>query len=122
MNEFGGFYLSRQSKNGKQLAILAVLTEISRPDIELSAARTNAPAVWKPQNKKEIMLKIYRPNTGLQSGCESLADIENAYVKVVKDKAKLPWQQQYDSSAKNCGHVYLSGSCRNVALGKKCEV
>lgn len=103
---------------------MAVLAEIDRPDNEIAAARTHtdALAVRKSPNKKEIMLNIYRPNTGLQNCCVSLADIENAYVKVAKDKAKLSWQQQYGSSKKTCSHAYWAGNCHNIALGKKCEV
>lgn len=114
-NEIEGFYLSQRSRYGKQTAILAVMTEKS-----LSTVPSNSRE--KSLDKRVALLKIYRPNTGLQYRHESLADIEKKYMKVNKDEAKDPWCQQYDSSANTCAHAYWAGNCRNIESGKKCEV
>ncbi|KAG4065553.1 hypothetical protein HA402_013323 [Bradysia odoriphaga] len=105
-----GFYLSNQSRNGKQTAILAF-------KIDTGLKKKNDAV-----NKKEQMFQLYRPNTGLQFRPESLAEIEKKYKKVQSDEAESHWTQQYDASVNTCSHAYWRGNCRNVSMGQECEV
>lgn len=105
-----GFYLSNQSRNGKQTAILAFKID--------TGSKKKADTV----SKKDIMFQLYRPNTGLQFRPESLAEIEKKYKKVQSDEAESHWTQQYDSSVNICSHAYWRGNCRNVSMGHECEV
>lgn len=118
-NEKEGFYLSQQSRNGKHTAVLAVIIDNDRPAGGSSSASKKKD---KAPSKKEMMFKIYRPNTGLQFRHESLAEIEKKYKKVQSDEAELHWNQQYDASVLTCSHAYWRGSCRNVSSGIECEV
>lgn len=105
-----GFYLSQQTRNSKQTAVLAVAidTGIKKKNDKLS--------------KKDQMFQLYRPNTGLQFKTESLAEIEKKYKKVQSDDAEPHWTQQYDASVNTCSHAYWRGNCRNVSMGQECEV
>lgn len=108
-----GFYLSQQTRNGKQTVILAC-------EVELSAAA--AKKVKESKAKKEMMFQVYRANTGLQFRNETLAELEKKYKKVESEEAEHHWTQQYDSSVNTCSHAYWRGNCRNVSMGQECEV
>ncbi len=112
-----GFYISHQARNGRYTAILAVA-------IETRNTSSGAPSSMskKKDKKKDIMFRIYRPNTGLQIRHESLADLEKKYKKVDSDTAEPHWIQQYDASVNTCSHTYWKGTCRNISLGLDCEV
>lgn len=105
-----GFYLSNQSRNGKQTTILAFKID------------TGSKKKSETVSKKEMMFQLYRPNTGLQFRPESLAEIEKKYKKVQSDEAEAHWTQQYDASVNTCSHAYWRGNCRNVSMGQECEV
>ncbi|XP_053689693.1 protein strawberry notch isoform X1 [Sabethes cyaneus] len=109
-----GFYLSKQARNGKYAAILAIEIE-----------NTNTPkkkTELKTQNKKDLMFQIYRPNTGLQLKLESLEELEKKYKKVLSDATEPHWVQQYDASVNTCSHSYWKGMCRYLTMGQDCEV
>lgn len=111
-----GFYVSQQTRNGKQTVILASQIELS------AAAAKKAKESSSKSAKKEILFQVYRANTGLQFRNESLAEIEKKYKKVESDEAEQHWTQQYDASVNTCSHAYWRGNCRNVAMGQDCEV
>ncbi|XP_058836760.1 protein strawberry notch isoform X2 [Topomyia yanbarensis] len=111
-SETEGFYLSKQARNGKLAAILAV-------EIENTASTKKKSSL---KSKKDMMFQIYRPNTGLQFKHESLDELEKKYKKVLIDEAEAHWGQQYDASVNTCSHSYWKGVCRYVTLGQDCEV
>lgn len=120
-SEKEGFYLSHQSRNNKQTAVLAVMIEGTD-----SAGNSSKSSSSKKKDgkisKKDIMFQIYRPNTGLQFRPESLAEMDKKYKKVQSDEAETHWTQQYDASVNTCSHAYWRGNCRNVSMGQECEV
>lgn len=118
-NEKEGFYLSHQTRNGKQTAILAVMIDSGSADTSTTSSTSNKK---REKSKKDIMFQVYRPNTGLQFRTESLAEIEKKYKKVQSDEAESHWTQQYDASVNTCSHAYWRGNCRNVTMGHECEV
>lgn len=118
-NEKEGFYLSHQSRNGKQTAILAVMVESNESS---SNSSSSSKKKTEKSSKKDIMFQVYRPNTGLQFRRESLAEIEKKYRKVQSEEAETHWTQQYDASVNTCSHAYWRGNCRNAYLGHECEV
>lgn len=120
-NEKDGFYLSHQSRNGKQTAILAVMIEGS-DTASNSKLNTSSKKKDGKVSKKDIMFQVYRPNTGLQFRTESLAEIIKKYKKVQSDEAETHWTHQYDASVNTCSHAYWRGNCRNVSMGQECEV
>ncbi|XP_058458081.1 protein strawberry notch isoform X3 [Malaya genurostris] len=107
-----GFYLSKQARNGKYAAILAVEIE----------STTSGKKKLEPRSKKDIMFQIYRPNTGLQFKHESLDELEKKYKKVLSDEAEAHWGQQYDASVNTCLHSYWKGMCRHTTMGQECEI
>lgn len=107
-----GFYLSKQTRNSKYTAILAV-------EIENTATTKKK---TETKSKKDMMYQIYRPNTGLQFKHESLDELEKKYKKVLSDEAESHWTQQYDASVNTCSHSYWKGICRYVSMGQDCEV
>ena len=108
-----GFYLSHQTRNGKQTAILAC---------QIESVATSSKKKSETKSKKDILFQLYRPNTGLQFRPESLAEIEKKYKKVQSNEAESHWTQQYDASVNTCSHAYWRGNCRNVSMGQECEV
>ncbi|XP_055317524.1 protein strawberry notch isoform X2 [Sitodiplosis mosellana] len=118
-SEKEGFYLSHQNRNGKQTPVLAVMIDNERSGGSSSSSKKKSD---KSPSKKDVMFKIYRPNTGLQFRHESLAEIEKKYKKVQSDEAEPHWNQLYDSSVQTCSHAYWRGNCRNVSSGVECEV
>lgn len=107
-----GFYLSKQARNGKYSAILAVEIDDS----------VNIKKKTDTKRKKDIMFQIYRPNTGLQVKHESLEEVEKKFKKVLSDEAEPHWTRQYDASVNTCAHSYWKGMCRYVSMGQDCEV
>ncbi|KAK6620595.1 hypothetical protein RUM43_010887 [Polyplax serrata] len=103
-----GFWLSHQIRNNKQTAILAIAVDCGKSK--------------KPENKKESLYTIYRPNTGLQLRQETLAELEKKYKKVDDENAQAHWTQQYIASVTTCSHAYWKGNCKNVTLNLDCEV
>ncbi|XP_055700314.1 protein strawberry notch isoform X4 [Phlebotomus papatasi] len=110
-SEKEGFYLSHQTRNGKQTAILVCFVETA-----------GVKKKKDEKKKKDILCQIYRPNTGLQFRQESLAEIEKKYKKASSEEAEQHWMQQYDASVNTCSHAYWRGNCRNVSMGQDCEV
>ncbi|XP_062554438.1 protein strawberry notch isoform X2 [Armigeres subalbatus] len=108
-----GFYLSRQARNGKHAAVLAV---------EIDLAPNANKKKTEPRSKKEIMFQIYRPNTGLQVKHESLDELEKKYKKILSDEAEPHWTRQFDASVNTCSHSYWKGMCRYVTMGQDCEI
>lgn len=118
-----GFYLSHQTRNGKQTAILAVMVDVNEASSSASGSvSTTLKKKGEKSSKKDIMFQVYRPNTGLQFRRESLAEIEKKYRKVQSEEAESQWTQQYDASVNTCSHAYWRGNCRNAYLGHECEV
>lgn len=117
-----GFYLSHQSRNGKQTAILACVVETPPTTGGSSSTSGSKSKKSEHKSKKDQLYQIYRPNTGLQIRTETLGELEKKYKKVQSDEAEPHWTQQYDSSANTCSHAYWRGNCRNVSLGMECEV
>lgn len=113
-----GFYVSPQNRNGKQNVIL--VAEVS--ELAASSSSNKRKTDKQRAHKKDIMLQIYRPNTGLQVRHESMADIEKKYKKITSDDAMIHWEQQYDASINTCSHAYWRGVCRTVSAGGECEV
>ncbi|XP_037935449.1 protein strawberry notch isoform X2 [Teleopsis dalmanni] len=111
--KYDGFYLSHQTRNNKRTAILAV---------EIEATETSKHKKHEKPSKKDMMFRVYRPNTGLQVRNESLAEIEKKYKKVGSEEAETHWIAQYDASVNICSHAYWNGNCRNVNMGCECEV
>ncbi|XP_055535326.1 protein strawberry notch isoform X2 [Wyeomyia smithii] len=107
-----GFYLSKQARNEKYAAILAVEIE----NINTSKKKSES------KSKKDMMFQIYRPNTGLQLKLESLDELEKKYKKVLSDAAESHWSQQYDASVNTCSHNYWKGVCRYMTMGQDCEI
>ncbi|XP_065082597.1 protein strawberry notch isoform X2 [Ochlerotatus camptorhynchus] len=107
-----GFYLSKQARNGKYSAILAVEIDDS----------VNIKKKTDTKRKKDIMFQIYRPNTGLQVKHESLEEVEKKFKKVLSDEAEPHWTRQYDASVNTCAHSYWKGMCRYVSMGQDCEI
>lgn len=107
-----GFYLSKQARNGKHSAVLAV--EIENLNVNKKKG--------EPKSKKDIMFQIYRPNTGLQVKPESLEELEKKYKKVLSDEAEPHWTRQFDASVNTCSHSYWKGMCRYVTMGQDCEI
>ncbi|XP_074642051.1 protein strawberry notch homolog 1-like [Tubulanus polymorphus] len=97
-----GFYVSTQMRARNTTCILAVAQSSSR--------------------KREKLYNVYRPNTGLQPRPESLESIKKKYKKVVADEAQYSWEQQFDSSAKHCSHMFLHGVCKRQTVGLSCEI
>uniref|UniRef100_A0A1A9W185 Helicase C-terminal domain-containing protein n=1 Tax=Glossina brevipalpis TaxID=37001 RepID=A0A1A9W185_9MUSC len=123
VSECEGFYISHQLRNNKRTAILAAeIEQSSQPPATATNAATGKKSKEKIQSKKDIMLQVYRPNTGLQVRHESLAEIEKKYKKVTSEEAEPHWTQQYDASVNTCSHAYWNGNCRNVNMGSECEV
>uniref|UniRef100_A0A1Q3F8H9 Putative nuclear helicase mop-3/sno dead-box superfamily n=1 Tax=Culex tarsalis TaxID=7177 RepID=A0A1Q3F8H9_CULTA len=114
-----GFYISKQARNGKYTAILAVEIEVAPLKSSLGSKKKSSS---EGKSKKEIMFQIYRPNTGLQFKHESLDELEKKYKKVLSDEAEAHWTQQYDASVNTCSHSYWKGMCRYVTMGQDCEV
>lgn len=112
-SETEGFYVSPPARNAKQNIVL-----VSILDDAGAASKRKLPG----NKQKDIMLQIYRPNTGLQVRHESLAEIQKKYKKVTSDDAMSHWIDQYDASASTCSHAYWRGSCRNLTTGNECEV
>ncbi|EDS41324.1 conserved hypothetical protein [Culex quinquefasciatus] len=113
-----GFYISKQARNGKYTAVLAVEIEAAPPKSNLGSKKK----LPEGKSKKDIMFQIYRPNTGLQFKHESLDELEKKYKKVLSDEAESHWTQQYDASVNTCSHSYWKGMCRYVTMGQECEV
>lgn len=112
-SETEGFYVSQPARNAKQNIVLASIVDDAG-----AASKRKQPG----HKQKDIMLQIYRPNTGLQVRHESLADIQKKYKKVTSDDAMGHWIEQYDASVNTCSHAYWRGSCRNLMTGNECEV
>nr|XP_029724185.1 protein strawberry notch-like isoform X2 [Aedes albopictus] len=108
-----GFYLSKQARNGKHSAVLAVEVEITTSGNKKKT---------EPKSKKDIMFQIYRPNTGLQVKHESLDELEKKYKKILSDEAEPHWTRQFDASVNTCSHSYWKGVCRYVTMGQDCEI
>lgn len=116
-SEEEGFYVSQQHRNGKQNIILAAIVSDS------GASSSKRKSDKSSGNKhKDIMMQIYRPNTGFQVRHEPLSDVEKKYKKITSDEAMSVWSQQYDASVNTCSHAYWRGNCRNVTAGNECEV
>lgn len=111
-SEKEGFYLSKQARNGKFAAILAVQME----DV------TNSKKKSDTKSKKDIAFQIFRPNIGLQFKHETLDELEKKYKKISSVDAESHWMQQYDASVNICSHIYWKGICRYVSMGQECEV
>jgi hypothetical protein len=102
-----GFYLSKQVRNGKRVAILAVAEASVNKDTK---------------EKKSALYSVYRPNTGLQVKREILRELQSKYDKVDADECSTQWVDQYDNSENNCTHAFWSGKCKNRLVGNICEV
>lgn len=111
-----GFYISKQARNGKYTAILAVEIETA-PKTSIGSKKKS-----ETKSKKDIMFQLYRPNTGLQFKLESLDELDKKYKKVLSDEAESHWTQQYDASVNTCSHSYWKGVCRYVSMGQECEI
>ena len=55
---------------------------------------------------KEKLYNIYKPNSGLQSRPESLADLKEKAKKVTPDEAMKYWEAQYKYSETFCSHMF----------------
>ncbi|KAL4705863.1 hypothetical protein ACJJTC_019298 [Scirpophaga incertulas] len=98
-----GFYLSLQPRNSKHTAVLA----LAQPSLR-----------QEKLSRRDLMMHVYRPNTGLQLRLESLADLEKKYRRVESEEAESAWRAQHASSRRLCSHAYWRGACRTPG----CEV
>lgn len=100
-----GFYLSKNLRKAKAVAILAVCD------------RSEANMKKKPVSDQRY--SIYKPNTGLLSKQMKLSDLEEAYSATAPEDAKDHWEEQYTAFATTCSHMFWTGVCPNV--GQICE-
>ncbi|XP_035691561.1 protein strawberry notch homolog 1-like isoform X1 [Branchiostoma floridae] len=94
-----GFYLSKQVRNMKCMAVLV-----------------------KAVSGRRKLYSVHRPNTGQQMKNEPLDNIKKKYKKVTPDEAEPHWVSQYNSSLAQCSHAYWRGNCKRVSLGLSCEI
>ncbi|KAI8502854.1 Protein strawberry notch 2 [Branchiostoma belcheri] len=94
-----GFYLSKQVRNMKCMAVLV-----------------------KAVSGRRKLYSVHRPNTGQQMKNEPLENIKKKYKKVTPDEAEPHWVSQYNSSLAQCSHAYWRGNCKRVSLNLSCEI
>ncbi|ESN99118.1 hypothetical protein HELRODRAFT_107165 [Helobdella robusta] len=101
-----GFYESKQSfVDNRRLYVLALSTKRQHHSY---------------QHKKELLFKIYKANTGLQSNLWTLQELKKKFNKVFDaERVKQSWEEQYNFSEHHCLHVFQYGQCHKAST---CEI
>ncbi|XP_011404218.2 PREDICTED: protein strawberry notch homolog 1-like isoform X2 [Amphimedon queenslandica] len=94
-----GFYLSTKPRNEKNVA---VMLKVSKEGSDLYL--------------------VHRPNTGVQSRCETLVSVLKKYKRCDPEDAMKWWTLQYESTLTSCSHSYWQGKCRSSTPTHPCEV
>ncbi|XP_031629195.1 protein strawberry notch-like [Contarinia nasturtii] len=90
--------------------------------ISKSGSRKTATlAMFANSSQHSTLMQIYRPNVGILTRQEYLADILSKNYKVAPKDAKKSWNDQYEASQKMCAHKYWRGNCKNSAAGLFCD-
>ena len=101
-----GFYLSKRVMQSRKSVLLAVL--------DPSLANTKLA-------KADQLYSIYKPNLGLISKQKRFSDLRSKFEFSSSEMARKAWDDQYNSLAKTCSHVFWTGSCLKSSSGHKCE-
>ncbi|CAG7722769.1 unnamed protein product [Allacma fusca] len=104
-----GFYLLRQKRNDKRIAILAIAEE----SVKVESGK---------KEKGKTMYTIYRPSTGLQMRKETWKELNSKYEKLEPELVKASWENQFLSSKTTCAHAFWRGNCKARTLGIDCDV
>ncbi|XP_026202184.1 protein strawberry notch homolog 2 isoform X2 [Anabas testudineus] len=82
--------------------------------------RGNHPCVLLAEQGRGKSFIVYKPNIGKQTHPESLDNLEQRYRKVLPEKAKDSWENQFTFSLKKCSHANWNGKCKKIEEGQEC--
>ncbi|XP_054166800.1 protein strawberry notch homolog 1-like [Oppia nitens] len=98
-----GFYMTSNNQNTRKSVFLAL------PD-------------FSDRNQFRKIYRVYKPNIGLQSKCETISGLKEKGVKKPAEEVKALWKELYDLSDTRCSHILWNGSCKRLITKQMCNV
>lgn len=74
---------------------------------------------WKRYN---VEFQTHRPHTGTQLRPEKYEEVIKKGDKITPEEAQKLWDYHYDSSKRDCIHMFWDGRCKNATVGFDCGV
>lgn len=74
------------------------------------------------RNQFKKIFRIYKPNSGLQSKCETSSSLKERGTKAKPEDIETLWKEIYDLSNSNCNHMLWYGNCKKVVNKQTCDI
>lgn len=81
-------------------------------------------AVADTSNRNQVkhIFRIYKPNSGLQSKCETISSLKEKGKKVSPEDVEKLWKDIYELSETKCNHLLWYGNCKRISSKQPCDL